>query len=575
MRTGLGLADNIVVAGFFVVMLSIGIYYSRQMRDLKTYFSGGREVPWWLSGVSLYMSSFSAFTFVAYSELAYKYGMLAVTIWWFMVPCILISAQFFAARWRRTASTSPLEFIETRYGFALRQGLAWLGVPLITIDDGLKLFALGTLVSISFGFDLKLAILLSAGILLIYTFLGGLWAVLVTDFVQFVVLLAAITVLLPLALARMGGIGGFVTHSPPGFLRPIGGTYTWAYVMAFFLVQVFAYSTRWSYVQRYYSVKSDSDARKVGYLVALLTFVGPVLFFLPAMAARIFLPSVADTRNVYALLCKALLPVGMMGMLIAAMFSSTMSALSGDFNAVAAVITKDIYERLFARDKSARSMVTAGRIATLLAGMIALTVSFFVIVTGGKNDLFVYMAGLLSVLVPPTAIPMMFGLVSRKISAAGGMAGFLAGSIAGIAAFAFSFMPGASALRDVRYVAWITTIPTLSAMLAFSFLRPSAPEQQEQIDRFLDGLHPTRVGVSAVATEPGSVLSAAPIIGASIGSLGLLVALVVLFAVPSGEKLVSLTVGLTMLCLGGMFLHWGRADAKRRNSLRAHTDRLV
>ncbi|MBZ5667300.1 MAG: hypothetical protein LAO30_22200, partial [Acidobacteriia bacterium] len=63
-HNNLGLADSIIIAGFFVVMLCIGIYYAGQMRDLKTYFSGGRQVPWWLSGVSLYVSSFSAFTFV-------------------------------------------------------------------------------------------------------------------------------------------------------------------------------------------------------------------------------------------------------------------------------------------------------------------------------------------------------------------------------------------------------------------------------------------------------------------------------------------------------------------------------
>ncbi|MBZ5666850.1 MAG: hypothetical protein LAO30_19870, partial [Acidobacteriia bacterium] len=564
----LGLADSIIIAGFFVVMLCIGIYYAGQMRDLKTYFSGGRQVPWWLSGVSLYVSSFSAFTFVAYSELAYKYGMLAVTIWWLMVPCILISAQFFAARWRRTASTSPLEYIETRFGLSLRQGLAWLGVPLITIDDGLKLFALGTLVSVSFGFDLMLAIYLSAGVLLAYTFMGGLWAVLVTDFVQFVILLTAVIVLVPLALARVGGMQGFVDHLPHGFFRPVGGNYTWYYILAFVLVQVCAYSTKWSYVQRYYSVRSDSDARKVGYLVAFLTFVGPVIFFLPPMAARAFLPPVTDTKNVYALLCNVLLPSGMKGLLIAAMFSATMSALSGDFNAVAAVVTKDIYQRLFATNYSERSLVNVGRLATLLAGLIALGVAVSITLLGGRSDLFTYMASLFGILMPPMAIPMMFGLISRKISAAGGLSGFLAGSAAGLIAFILSFTLGASHLRDVTYMAWITTIPTLGAMFLVTHFRPNTPSQQERIQGFLSGLAPDGLDDARAATDEEAVSSPLRLIGLAVGSLGVLVVLAVLLFVPSGGRLVTLVVGSAMAGLGFVLSVGSHAHTQRRTGLR-------
>jgi len=355
----LATADYAILVGFFAVMLAVGFYFSTRMRDLQDYFSGGRRVPWWLSGISLYMSSFSTFLFVAYSALAYQYGWVAVTACWTAAPAMLISAYFFAPRWRRATSTSPLEYIEERYGSALRQWLAWLGVPMTVIDDGLKLFAIGTLISSGLGIEkltvagfemegLNASILMSGVIMLAYTFMGGLWAVLITDCVQFVVMIVAVIALIPLALARVGGIDSFLAGLPEGFFHLTSPKYNTVYLTAFLVIMVFSYCTRWSFVQRYYSVGSDREARKVGYLVTVLAIVGPPLLFFPAMAATIFLPGVENPNEVYMLVCKSLLPVGMIGMMIAAMFSATLSMLSSDYNAVAAVLTNDVYRPLIA-----------------------------------------------------------------------------------------------------------------------------------------------------------------------------------------------------------------------------------
>ena len=145
---GLSSTDYIILAGFFVIMLAIGILYAGRMNDLGDFFSGSRQVPWWLAGVSLYMTTFSAFTFVSYSAIAYQYGFVAVTVWWFSIPGCLLSARFLATRWRKAATTSPLEYLETRYGGFLRQSFSWYGVPLIVVDDALKLFVIGTMLFI-------------------------------------------------------------------------------------------------------------------------------------------------------------------------------------------------------------------------------------------------------------------------------------------------------------------------------------------------------------------------------------------------------------------------------------------
>ncbi|MDD4019457.1 MAG: hypothetical protein PHV28_16120, partial [Kiritimatiellae bacterium] len=347
---GLAFADYAVVVSFFTVMISVGVFFGRSQKSMSQFFGGGKQVPWWLSGISFYMCSFSALAFVMYSALAYKFGWLPITISWLSVPAVLIGCRLFAARWRRVSETSALEYIERRYGNGMRQGLMWLGLPMRVLDDAFKLLAIGTVVGVGMGFPLHVAIIGSGLIILSYTFMGGLWATLVADFIQFFVLLAVVLVLPFLCISKAGGWAAFLDQVPPGFFRFTADKYDWTYMLVFFLMLFFNLSTSWLMVQRYYSTRSEKDARKVGYFVSVLLTLGPPLFFLPAMAARTFLPEIPPERmnEVYALICKSVLPVGFVGMVIAAMFSATMSTLAGDYNAVASVLTNDFYKRMLA-----------------------------------------------------------------------------------------------------------------------------------------------------------------------------------------------------------------------------------
>ena len=143
--------DYIVLVGYFVLMLGIGGYFYRHMRGMKDYFSGGNRIPWWLSGASFYMSSFSVFAFVGYSAIAYKYGSVAVMLFWTSVPATLVSVVFLARKWRRARIDSPIEYLELRYSPLVRQVFAWEGIPVRIIDDALKLVAIGIFVATGLG----------------------------------------------------------------------------------------------------------------------------------------------------------------------------------------------------------------------------------------------------------------------------------------------------------------------------------------------------------------------------------------------------------------------------------------
>ena len=571
MTHGLATADYIVLAGFFIVLLGVGVFYSGRMQNLRDFFSGSRQVPWWLAGISLYMTTFSAFTFVSYSALAYQYGFVAVAIWWFSIPGCLLSAWFLASRWRRAATTSPVEYIETRFSPALRHCFSWFGIPLIVLDDALKLFVIGTVVAVATGLQGEHAALWAiagCGIIMVtYTLLGGLWAVLITDFIQFIVMGTAVIVLLPLAWNTAGGAQPIREHLPDRFTDIAVGDYTWPWLLSFSVILALTFATKWPYVQRYYAARNDREARWVGYLVAALTFVTPPLLFFPALAARSFMPDVADANDVYAMLCQRLLPIGMLGVTIAAMFSATMSMLSSDYNSVASVITNDILKRLVMRNASDRTLVATARAATLAVGMLAMALALLFARAERLEDLVQYMARLFAGLLPPVALPMMAGLLSRRTSNAGALAGFGLGAVCGIAAYVLGGNESYAYLRTVPYLTWITLLPTAFGLVAGSLIAPNSTEKRAVVAEFLDGLEsrPEEKPSLLASTDAAVALR---IIGITTSIIGLILMIAVVATAGILEGKVSAIVGALMTCAGALAVYAGaRINPPERDSL--------
>ena len=494
MTNGLCCADYAVIAAFFATMVGVGLWYGRRSRDAGAYFGNDRSAPWWLSGISFYMNSFSALAFVMYSALAYKYGFVPITVSWLLVPAVLVASRWLAVRWRRAAQGSPIDFIATRYTPRMCSFLAWLGLPMQFLDNALKLLAIGTVVGVGMGFPVFWAILASGAIIVVYTFLGGLKATLACDFVQFFVILAVVFALPPLCLGRLAQIDGgsgmlhgfavFLDRAPEGFFSLTSGMYGWGYMAVAFLLNFYTTSTNWPLIQRYAATKSDRDARKMTYLVAALLVVGPPLMFFPAMAARVFLATPlaeADINGVYAILCRAVLPAGMMGLVIAAMFSATMSSLAGNFNAVASVVTNELYAKI---DGSAtpRRLLVAGRVATVLVGAVVIALTFVMRYAQGAGDLFDLSNNIFGVFLAPIAIPMVAGILFRPLSKRAGMTALVGGIALGLLAFA----AGARyhCLRETMPMTWFTSLSTVALLALGTRLFPDRADERAQVDAF-------------------------------------------------------------------------------------------
>jgi SSS family transporter len=561
MPAGLQLADHIIIAGYFILLTAIGLYFWKRMRHVRDFFTGGNAIPWWLAGVSFYLTGFSAFTFVAYSEMAYRYGFIAVTLAWSSAVGMVVGTLFLAARWRRARILSPIEFLEARYNKEIRQVLAWAGLPLKVIDDGLKIYATGVFVSVGLGYDLKMSIIVSGLVMLLYTFMGGLWAVVVTDFIQFIILTLGVLVLFPLVFANVESISFFTQGAPSGFLAPISQPFSLTYVLAFYLLIILSYNGNWAFAQKFYSVQDERAARKAGTLAVVLKIIGPPLFILPAMAARSLMPELLQPPNspqfTYAALSLKYLPAGLMGLMIAAMFSATMSTLSGDYNVMASVMTEDIYRRLFDKDASQKRLIIVGRLATLLVGALTITIGISLIASARKG-LFEVMVTVFGLFVGPMLIPMLAGLLIRRITWRGAAAGIATGFVCGLSlylykTFVLAVQPGIDPnwLRyDFEAISILTNFSaTILAMLLTSVLEKVKPEERAKSDAFFARLSTPVDSQKTHAKVTGEVFSPFYIIAWITAGTGLL--LLVASAVQPGGvgRLVNIGSGVVLFVL--------------------------
>jgi SSS family transporter len=566
----LTLPDYVVIAGYFIVVLLVGLYFNKKQKAAKDYFAGGHQVPWWLAGISHYMSSFSAFTFIAYSQIAYTYGWVAITLFWTTTPACIMGGLIFARRWRRARVITPVEFLEKRFNAPLRQLFAWAGIPVKIFDDGLKVFATALILSAAVGVDLKAAIVVCGIVTVTYTLLGGLWALVVTDYVQFLMKIAAMLLLLPLAVWRAGGLSQSFQGLPPNFLHMTGGPYNWTYLLSFMALITISYNATWALAQKYYSVPDERSASKAAYLSAALNFVGTPLMLLPAVIGRRFLPDLIaqhKTADTYVLLVLELLPVGMVGIIVAAMFSATMATISADLNAIASVLTRDFYQRVLNPNAGDRTAVRIGRLFTLGLGVIIIGLSLWIAVSQQQSS-FSLMVTIFALFLAPTMLPILAGLTVRWVTWRGALTGFIAGLASGavtliLKTWYLPVLPGMqgewASYRFEGFSIFTNIAVTALGLWLGSVLPKTDSAEQEKIALFFRNLD-TPVQATEITTSSDD--SARPALGAATIIVGFLLVLAGLLANSAQARWIDFAFGFGLAIFGLTFLKDKKA-AKR------------
>lgn len=177
------------------------------------------------------------------------------------------------------------EYITGRFGQKTQKSYTYLFLLVSLFTTGSFLYPIARIVQVSTGFPLEACILALGGFCILYVALGGLWSVVITDVLQFVVLTVAVLITVPLSFGKIGGVQALFERAPEGFFALTDGGYPWAFMIAFGIYNAVFIGGNWAYVQRYTSVRTPRDAKKVGYLFGSLYMICPILWMLPPMIA--------------------------------------------------------------------------------------------------------------------------------------------------------------------------------------------------------------------------------------------------------------------------------------------------
>ena len=419
-------ADLIVICVYIAGLFVIGGLYGGKVRSSADLFAAGGRSPWWVSGLSGFMTMFSAGTFVVWGGVAYKFGLVAVSINMCYGVAALVVGWKLAGRWKASGIRTPAEFVRVRFGVKAVHGYTWIMMIYRLVGTGVSLYALAILLcalipvpegwflrdAATGNLSLPWAVTLFGAIVLVYTVTGGLWAVLMTDVLQFIVLYLAVGFVVPLLFGQVGGVSGFLEKLPPGFLALTNHEFTWIFLAGWTAIHVFMVGAEWAFVQRFLCVPTARDARKSAYLFGGLYLVSPLFWMLPPIVYRLVDPT-ANPEQAYILAAWSVLPAGMLGLMVAAMFSATASMVSSQLNVFAGVLTEDIIVPLLCRRPEETTLIRIGRMMTLALGVLITLVALSVPLLGGAEKV---VLSITSLIVGPMLLPMVWALFSRKIT---------------------------------------------------------------------------------------------------------------------------------------------------------------
>ena len=409
--------DWTIVAAYFLLSAGIGLYFTRRGGEsLSQYFLSGRQAPWWLAGTAMVATTFAADTPLVVTGLVATKGVAGNWLWWNFVMSGMLTVFFFARLWRRAEVMTDAELAEVRYGgapAALLRGFRalYLALPINLIILGWVTRAMIKILTIALGLkDVSIGGMTVSGevvavgicflITLLYSVAAGMWAVLWTDLVQFVVKMSAVIVLAVYSVQAVGGIdvmkAKLVTHFGsetaalsvlPVSVTPHGiMAYAWMPLLTLGVYLSVQWWAAWypgaepgggGYVaQRIFSARSERD----GVLATLFFQIAhyalrPWPWIVTGLATVILYPGLEDKEAGYVRAFVELLPTPWRGFMLAGFAAAYMSTVATHLNWGASYLVHDFYRRFLKKDASERHYVWAGRVVTALLMIAAATLT--------------------------------------------------------------------------------------------------------------------------------------------------------------------------------------------------------
>ncbi|MBT4140477.1 MAG: hypothetical protein HOE48_21385 [Candidatus Latescibacteria bacterium] len=578
--------EYVVVGCYLAALVGVGMVFRTFNENVSDYFRNGCKGTWWLVGSSAFMTAFSAWTFSGAAGAAYEAGWSVMVIYLANSIGFAINGLFLAKWFRQIRAITGPEVIRLRFGISTQQFYAWMSFLTQTLYSSLHLLGLAIFCSAVFGYKIEQVIVVVGVVVLLYSLIGGSWAVTATDFLQTLILIPITILVAFLCLVKLGGVGALldgiqnlnlssdyaVFNAPDRFpLR----AYTYAWALAILLKNVIGYNTLTS-AQRYFSVKDGREAQKAAWLGFVLMSMGAFIWFIPPMTARLLfdaqvmataIPKPAEAA--YAIASLNVLPVGMTGLMVVAMFAATMSSMDSGLNRNAAIFTNDIYPTLCGLFGKApvegKQLMRLGQAFSAGFGLCIVSIATYFANTEGKG-VFEHMLNIGALLALPMAVPTVMGLFIRTtpswaaivtvcVTLVPSALGFFSETLFGET---WSFQQKVFVNMGVGIVVYLLTMP---------FWKYESETYQKQTDGFFERML-TPVDFEKEVGAPND-LRQLKVIGSFAAVMGGLICLIVFVPNPLIGRLGILFVGGFVLGVGCIFVWLGRRGASDDVSVQA------
>src|SRR5213083_3022752 len=440
--------DIAVIAVYFVVIFAIGFYFARKERTSTDYFLASRNVGWFAIGASLFVSNISTEHFIGLAGSGATSGLAVGHFEWLACLILLILGWVFVPFYLRSNVFTMPEFLERRFSRSCAVYLAGVSIlAYIFTKISVHLYAAGIVLESVVGWNPLTAALILVIATGVYTVAGGLAAVIYTDLVQTLILIAGAVILTVIGLDRTGGFAGLRAAVPQSYfhmIKPLGDPdFPWTGI--FFgapILGIWYWCTDQVIVQRVLSARDEGHARAgtifAGFLKILPVFIlvlpGLIAFALYRDAFTIENGRVVNGDIAYPMLVINLMPAGLVGVMIAALMAALMGAMSSVFNSASTLVTLDFYKKI-APHASERQLVNFGRAAT--GFMVLLGVLWVPFIRLISSQLFIYLQAVQAYISPPIAVCFIFGILWPRLNADGAMASLLTGFVLGSLRFVF------------------------------------------------------------------------------------------------------------------------------------------
>ena len=375
--------DAAIIIVYLLAMVGVGMWFMHRNKSADDYFRGGGRLPWWVVSLSIYATLFSSITFLSipaltyHSDCRYFFKTLGILI---LVPIVV---RFYLPFFRKLNLTSAYEYLEVRFNLGCRLFASAAFILFMIARTAVVAYLPSVAIAAVTGIDVNLAIVIVTLITIVYCTIGGVEAVVWSDFVQSVILIGStIAIYAYLVCGTDGGLSGFIAkglESGKFKMMDFGWDWSqpvlWVALVGGIVENLASYTSDQCVVQRYMTCRDEAGAAKSIKLNGVLSFCNCFVFFTLGVALWTFyqshadkIPTLAKNDQIFPWFIANELPVGFSGLVLAAVAAATMSTLSANLNSAATAITTDWYRRLgTGREKN---LLLCGKISTVVIGLL-------------------------------------------------------------------------------------------------------------------------------------------------------------------------------------------------------------